>query len=158
MNEPFPGYENVDVLNGWLRHHENVCGHVGAMFVGPLANPMHFARLECLVCGAKTGFLPRPRSKQEQKTRRPRLPIVRLDEDRCHVCGANRMEAQILGRTLEPHHLIDRARLVDAGYPPDDPKYIAWICSQGCHPIVTALRQATGTALTMAGAFGANPE
>lgn len=83
---------------------------------------------------------------------------MRLDEDRCHVCGATRMEAQILGRTLQAHHLIDRTLLIDAGVSPDDLKYLAWVCSQQCHPVITALRQATGSALTMAGASGAETE
>jgi len=153
MSEPFPGYDDIAAVKDWLDNHENNCGHVGAIGLLPSGNISAFGKLECIICGAGVGYLPKPHTTQEQKARRPRRTLPRLDEDRCHLCLATRMQAQILGRTLVAHHLIDRALLIEAGVYPDDLKYLAWVCSQACHPIITAMRQATGAALTMAGAF-----
>jgi hypothetical protein len=155
VNEPFPGYDDIPALREWLLRHENKCGHIGVVAALPATNPVHLAPLECEICGGNEGWLPKPRTKDEVKKRRPSLKLRRLDEDRCIVCNANRMEAQLLGRTLVAHHLIDRALLIEAGYPPDELKHLAWACSNPCHPIVTAQRLATAAALTMAGAFGA---
>jgi hypothetical protein len=153
MNEPFPGYDDIAALGEWLDHHENKCGHTGLVFIGPEDDSSKFARLNCVYCGAYEDWMPKPRTKQEQKTRRPRRVLRRLDEDRCLICSATRMEAGLLGRTLVAHHMIDRALLIDAGYAPDELVYLSWACSQPCHPMITALRQATGSALTMKAVF-----
>jgi hypothetical protein len=159
MNPPFPGYDDMEELRQWLDNRENPCGHIGAYAEFPTSNPtLHFAHYRCYTCGEKAGFAPRPQTKEEAKKRRPSLKLTRLDEDRCIVCLANRMEANLLGRTLEAHHLIDRALLIEAGYPPDELKHLAWACSNPCHQIVTALRLGTASALTMAGAFGVSDD
>lgn len=148
MKDPFPGYDDHDVLRDWILNHENRCGHKGVIFKG-LARGENFAGLMCLVCGHRDDWLPWPRSKKEQKARRlPSRRFTRLDEDRCQVCLATRVEVQLLGLTLEPHHLIDRSLLIDAGLAPDELKHLAWMCSAD-HPIVTARRQAVGRTLTM---------
>jgi hypothetical protein len=126
------------------------CGYRGLRFEGPAEGP-HFAVLLCsnpdpFLNNGKIGFLRFPGT---PASRRRARPIKRLDEDRCHVCLATRTETEMLGRTLEAHHLIDRAGLVEAGVDPDDLKYLAWVCSTPCHAIITALRHAFGRQITL---------
>lgn len=128
-------------LEMWPCRH---CGNHGVEFHGPGAEP-HFAALICLNadCGRFVAWLPWP-TKTAQTRRRTRLP-VRLDENRCHICGRTHAQTRAANTTLQAHHLIDRQALVDTGVDPDDLKHLAWVCGTPCHTIVTALRAALGS-------------
>ena len=92
----------------------------------------HYGAVECLTCGRFLEWLPwPPRSKEEQKRKRSK-PLTVLDEDICWYCGITKIHAGLLGLKLERAHTIERARLIDAGLPADDPLNLPLLCSE-CH-------------------------
>lgn len=149
-------YDDHDAFRASLAMYPcRYCTGSGVEFHGPGASD-HYAAFICTWCGKSVGWMPWPPTLQKRDTsrRRSRTPI-KLDENRCHVCGRNHAQVSAAGTSLQAHHLIDRAALVDAGVDPDDLKYLAWICANPCHTIVTALRKSFGTYASLIYAFGA---
>lgn len=96
----------------------------------------------------------KPRSVAAQKKHRPNLRVTKLDEDRCQVCNITRAEAGLIGRIFVEHHLIDRAALIEGGFPPDVQRFLGWACSDPCHATLTTMRRSTARALTQVYAIG----
>lgn len=106
------------------------CGGSGATFHGFAERP-HFARIECGDCGAWLAWMPKPRSKAEQKARR-RSRRSALDPDACcWWCGRTQDELSVLGLRLEAAHPIEVADAIDADQP--EPTLVMPLCSE-CHP------------------------
>lgn len=118
----------------WAAHFDGLicprCGEYGFAFHGPAQSP-HFATYECQSCGFQP-WMPKPRTIAEQKSRRPTRGYDQFDDDRCVHCSGTRAELARLGRQLQDGHIIDRAILIEAGLPPDEPDNHKWICNH-CH-------------------------
>lgn len=139
MSRPFLDYDDHDsyrtAFDDWLCP----CGERGAYATTP-GQPPHYATVNCRACDRWLGWLPWPtRSRAEEKANRPRLRRVKLDDDYCDLCLRTRDRLPD-GVTLEVRHAMDRAVLVDAGRPPDEPDNLGWICSSPCKGIELALR------------------